>query len=112
MGHLMLTPSALRSLGADGRFLVVGFAGGEIPRIPLNLPLLKRISIVGVNWGGYIAANPAQSRPVVDALLDWIARGKLTPAAGECFPLSEAGVAMMKMLRRESIGKTVIRNQE
>lgn len=103
---------ALRSLGADGRFLVVGFAAGDIPRIPLNLALLKRISIVGVNWGGYIAANPTESRPVVDALLAWIAEGRLKPAAGETFSLAQSGTAMMKMLSRQAIGKIVIRNQE
>lgn len=102
---------ALRSLGPDGRFLVVGFAAGEIPRIPLNLALLKRISIVGVNWGGYIAGNPAESRPVLDRLLSEIARDRLHPVAGETFPLAEAGQAMMRMLRRQTVGKVVIQNQ-
>ncbi len=99
---------AFRSLGAGGRYLVVGFAAGDIPRIPLNLPLLKRTSIVGVNWGGHIAANPGESRPVVNTLLEWIAEGKLHPAAGECYPLENAGKAMMNMLDRKAIGKTVI----
>lgn len=99
---------ALRSLGPDGRFLVVGFAAGDIPRIPLNLPLLKRISITGVNWGGFVAANPGESRPVLNALLEWITAGKLAPRAGESFPLEKAGDAMMKMLDRKAIGKTVI----
>ncbi|XOV87884.1 MAG: NADPH:quinone oxidoreductase family protein [Pseudomonadota bacterium] len=99
---------AFRSLGAGGRYLVVGFAGGEIPRIPLNLPLLKRSSIIGVNWGGHIAANPGESRPVINTLLEWIAEGRLHPAAGECYPLEKAGKAMTNMLNRKAIGKTVI----
>ena len=100
--------SALRSLGPGGRFLVVGFATGEIPKIPLNLALLKRCSIVGVNWGGHIAANPTASKPVTTRLLEWIAARKLKPEAGEIYSLEEAGAAMMKMLNREAIGKVVI----
>lgn len=99
---------ALRSLGAGGRFLVVGFATGDIPKVPLNLALLKRCSIVGVNWGGHIMANPTASKPVTTRLLEWIAARKLNPEAGEVFPLDEAGNAMMKMLNREAIGKIVI----
>lgn len=100
---------ALRSLAPGGRFLVVGFAAGEIPRLPANLVLLKRCSIVGVNWGGHIAANPAESRRVLAALLDWIASGRIRPRAGERFGLDEAGDAMKRMLDRKAIGKIVIR---
>ena len=99
---------ALRSLGPDGRFLVVGFAGGGIASIPLNLTLLKRCSIVGVNWGGYVGANPAEAVPVMQALMKWIEEGKLNPAAGQSFSLDNAGDAMMKMLNREAIGKVVV----
>ncbi len=99
---------ALRSLGADGRFLVVGFAAGEIPRIPLNLVLLKRCSIIGVNWGGFIGANPGEARPVLTTLLEWIAAGKLHPQPGECYPLEQAGKALSNILNRKSMGKTVI----
>lgn len=99
---------ALRSLGADGRFLVVGFAGGSIASIPLNLTLLKRCSIVGVNWGGYITTNPTEAVPVMRELMKWIEEGKLHPAAGQSFSLENAGEAMMKMLNREALGKIVI----
>jgi len=99
---------ALRSLSPGGRFLVVGFAGGGIASIPLNLTLLKRCSIVGVNWGGYIAANPSEAAPVMQTLMDWIESGQLHPAAGQSFSLQQAGSAMMKMLNRESLGKLVI----
>lgn len=100
---------ALRSLAPGGRFLVVGFASGDIARIPLNLPLLKRISIIGVNWGGSVAANPGESARVVGALLARIQKGELNPKAGESFLLEEAGSAMMKMLERKAIGKVVIK---
>ncbi|MBV1879209.1 MAG: NADPH:quinone oxidoreductase family protein [Pseudomonadales bacterium] len=99
---------ALRSLAPEGRYLVVGFAAGDIPKIPLNLALLKQIQIIGVNWGGYIAVNPTKTRPVLTKLLEWIASGKLKPKAGECFSLQQAGTAMMKMLDRKAIGKIVI----
>jgi len=99
---------ALRCLGPDGRFLVVGFAAGSIPSVPLNLPLLKRCAIIGVNWGGYIAENPSESRPVLTVLLEWIAAKKLKPQAGETASLKKAGNAMMKMLNRKAIGKIVI----
>ena len=99
---------ALRSLGPDGRFLVVGFATGEIPKVPLNLALLKRCAIIGVNWGGFVAANPNEMRPVLTTLLQWIAEGRLHPAAGETMPLQKAGSAMMKMLNRQTIGKMVV----
>ncbi len=100
---------ALRSLAPDGRFLVVGFAAGDIPRIPLNLPLLKRVAIIGVNWGGYVAGDLARSQPVVDRLLELIETGRLSPQAGETFPLEQSGSAMMKMLERKAIGKIVVR---
>lgn len=99
---------ALRSLGAGGRFLVVGFATGDIPKVPLNLTLLKQCSVIGVNWGGHLALNPTASKPVTTRLLEWIAARKLNPAAGELFTLDQAGDAMMKMLNRKAIGKVVI----
>jgi NADPH:quinone reductase len=103
---------ALRSLSPDGRFLVVGFASGEIPKLPLNLTLLKRISIIGVNWGGYIAAKPRESRPVINSLIQWIRDGLLHPEAGEVYTLEDAGIAMKNMLDRKAIGKTIISLEE
>lgn len=99
---------ALRSLGAGGRFLVVGFASGKIASVPLNLPLLKRCNILGINWGAFVAANEKVSRPVVTNLIQKIAGRSLKPHPGETFPLAQAGPAMMKMLNRQSIGKIVI----
>lgn len=103
---------ALRSLGPDGRFLVVGFASGDIPRFPVNLTLLKRCSIVGVNWGGHIAANPSVAKEVLNTLMQWISLGKINPRSGEAFRMKDSGKAMMKMLNRKAIGKVVIHPQK
>jgi len=99
---------ALRSLGPNGRYLVVGFASGDIPRFPVNLVLLKRCSIVGVNWGGHIAANPSASKEVLTTMTQWVAESRINPQPGESFALADAGQAMMKMLNRQAIGKIVI----
>ena len=99
---------ALRSLGPDGRFLVVGFDSGDIPKFPVNLVLLKRCSIIGVNWGGHIAANPSVAKEVLNTLMEWITSGKISPRSGETFRLQDTGKAMMKMLSRKAIGKIII----
>jgi len=99
---------ALRSLGPGGRFLVVGFASGKIASVPLNLPLLKRCNILGINWGAFVAANDKVTRPVVTELIQKIAGKILRPAPGETFPLEEAGIALSKMLNRQAIGKIVV----
>src|SRR5262245_9140434 len=70
---------ALRSLGWNGRFLVVGFAAGEIPKIPLNLALLKGCSIVGVFWGSFMRKETAASVRNQAQLMNWLAAGKLKP---------------------------------
>ena len=103
---------ALRSLGPDGRYLVVGFASGDIPKFPVNLVLLKRCSIVGVNWGGHITENPSTSREVLTTLLEWVSVGKINPASSDAYSLEDTGKAMMKMLDRKAIGKIVIHPHE
>lgn len=101
--------AAFRSLAPGGRHLVVGFAAGDIPRIPLNLPLLKRASIVGVDWGGEIRANPASNIPLMQKLTEWAAAGKIHPEPAASFPLAEAPAVLQRLLDRESVGKPVIR---
>jgi len=99
---------ALRSLGPGGRFLVVGFATGDIPKFPINLVLLKRCSIIGVNWGGHITENPSVAKSVLTTLMELITSGKINPTSGETFKLKDTGKAMMKMLGRKAIGKVII----
>lgn len=103
-----LSELALRSLGHGGRHLVIGFASGTIPRIPLNLPLLKRCRIVGVDWGGWMREDPSRNVPLLTQLMEWVALGSLHPAAGQTYTLDKAGVAMRDLLDRKVVGKAVV----
>ncbi len=102
-----LAEPALRCLAPAGRFLVVGFVTG-IAAIPLNLPLLKRISISGVNWGGEVMENPAVVPPVLEQLVDWTLEGRLRAAPHQVYSLDEAGEAFSAIFERRSAGKVVI----
>jgi len=102
------TELALRSLAPDGRLLVVGFASGAIPKIPLNLALLKRCSIVGVDWGGDSRANPELNEPLMDTLLDWYSTERLKPANVVERKLSECREALADQLAGKIIGKLVL----
>lgn len=99
---------AFRSLSPGGRFLVVGFAAGEIPAIPLNLALLKRSSIVGVDWGGEARANPGINETLLRTLFDWLSAGKLKPAETVQRPISEIREALNEQLAGEVVGKLVL----
>jgi NADPH:quinone reductase len=101
--------TALRCLAPGGRHLVVGFAAGTIPRIPLNLALLKRCAIVGVDWGGHIRANPGANVPLLGALLDWVEGGRLHPEPSRTFPFEQAPAVLQDLLDRRAVGKPVIR---
>lgn len=100
--------TAFRCLAPGGRHLVVGFAGGDIPRIPLNLPLLKRASIVGVDWGGHVRADPAHAAPLMARLLTLVQEKKINPQPGATFPFNEAPNVLTRLVNRDSIGKPVI----
>lgn len=99
---------ALRSMAWDGRFLVVGFAAGEIPRIPLNLPLLKGCSVVGVFWGAFTGREPARNARNIEQLLAWLGEGKLTPHVSATYPLEDAGAALADLAERRAQGKVVV----
>ncbi len=99
---------ALRSLAWRGRHLVVGFAAGEIPKVPLNLTLLKGCSIVGVFWGDFLRREPDAFRQSVAQLGAWYAAGKLRPHISATFPLSRAGEAIKLMAARQAVGKIVV----
>jgi NADPH:quinone reductase len=100
--------AALRSIAWMGRFLVVGFAAGPIPKIPLNLALLKSCDICGVFWGEAAVRDPASIRANITQVLDWVAEGKLTPHIHAVLPLSRIGDAIAMLDRREATGKVVI----
>jgi NADPH:quinone reductase len=102
------TEPALRSLRWRGRLLVVGFAAGEIPKIPINLTLLKGCSIVGVNIGGFSRNEPDQFAARVGQLTRWFQEGKLKPHVSETMALERAPDAIARMAARQVQGKIVL----
>lgn len=99
---------ALRALGWEGRFLVIGFAGGEIPKIPLNLPLLKGCDIRGVFWGAAIQRNPDQHRTNMRQILDWVEDGAIRPHIHATYTLDQASNALQDLADRKVKGKAVV----
>ncbi len=99
---------ALRSMAWRGRYLVVGFAAGDIPKIPLNLTLLKGSSIVGVFWGSFVKNEPAASAQNMQALMGLLAQGKLKPLISATYPLSRAADALNAVMNRKAVGKIVL----
>jgi NADPH:quinone reductase-like Zn-dependent oxidoreductase len=99
---------ALRSIAWEGRYLVVGFPAG-IPRLPLNLTLLKSCDVCGVFWGAFAARDPAANQAHVEWLFRLWAEGQISPRVTEVFELADGGKAIAKMAAREAIGKLVVR---
>lgn len=102
------TEPALRSLAWRGRLLVVGFAAGDIPRIPLNLALLKGCSIVGVFWGDFARREPDALSQQMQRLASGFSKGRLKPHIAATFPLEEGASALRKMADRRVSGKIVL----
>ena len=102
------TELALRSTAWRGRLLVIGFAAGEIPKIPLNLTLLKGCSIVGVFWGDWARREPQPFGASLRQLGKWYAEGKLKPHVSASFPLERAADALKLMAERKVKGKVVV----
>jgi NADPH2:quinone reductase len=103
-----LSEPALRSMAWNGRFLVVGFAAGDIPRIPLNLPLLKGCSVVGVFWGAFTGKEPDRHAANIAELLGWMAEGRISPHVSATYPLERAGEAISELAERRATGKVVV----
>jgi len=99
---------ALRAMNWDGRYLVIGFAAGEIPRVPLNLTLLKSCQIVGVFLGAASARDPKSGNQRLRELTDMIASGKLKPLVSAHIPLARAGEALRLLMDRKALGKVVV----
>ena len=99
---------AFRSLAWRGRLLVVGFAAGDIPKLPLNLALLKGASVVGVFWGDFARREPQQFAQSVGQLARWYAEGKLRPHVSQTLPLARAADALKLMAARQVKGKLVL----
>ena len=102
------TETALRAMAWGGRLLVIGFAAGDIPKIPINLALLKERSIIGVYWGESIKHDPEGHARNVKQLVEWLVAGKVNPVISERVPLSEAAAAMKRMFNRQVKGKIVV----
>lgn len=99
---------ALRSIAWKGRFLVVGFASGPIPSIPLNLALLKGCEIVGVFWGAFTAREPGLHRENVAELIRLYEDGRIRPLVSKTYGLAEGGQAIRDMMERRVTGKVVV----
>ncbi len=103
-----LTEPAFRSIAWGGRHLVIGFAGGAIPSLPLNLPLLKGASVIGVFWGAFEQREPAANARHLAQLLEWVAQGIIAPVVSARYPLSNGAAALRDILERRVVGKVVI----
>jgi NADPH2:quinone reductase len=99
---------ALRSIAWRGRHLVVGFANGEIPKLPWNLMLLKGASVVGVFWGDFVRREPQANLAAMRQMLGWMAEGKLRPLVSRRYPLADTAQALNDMAERKVTGKVVI----
>jgi NADPH2:quinone reductase len=100
--------AAMRCIAWEGRLLVVGFASGRIPSLPVNLVLLKGCQVVGVFWGAFTAREPERNAANMALLADWCERGTLHPLVSQTYALEDAGRALRDMLERKVVGKVVL----
>ena len=100
--------AAIRSLAWEGRHLVIGFAAGDIPRIPLNLTLLKGASLVGVFWGTFTMRDPRRNQEYLRELATWYMEGKLKPHISATYSLDHASDALRALIERKITGKAVL----
>jgi NADPH2:quinone reductase len=100
--------AALRAIAWQGRHLVVGFASGEIPKLPLNLTLLKGCSVVGVYFGDWVRHEPQAYRAALDRLTHWAADDKLSCHVHHAYPLAETPQALKALTQRKAMGKVIV----
>ena len=103
-----LAEQAIRATAWEGRFLVIGFAAGDIPKIPLNLPLLKGCDIRGVFWGAAVERDPDGHRANMAQLLEWVKDGKLKPHIHATYPLEQISEALEEIAARRVFGKVIV----
>jgi NADPH2:quinone reductase len=99
---------AVRSMGWNGRYLVIGFASGPIPSIPLNLTLLKGCALVGVFWGRFTMEEPELHQANIKTVWQWFEEGKLKPVITDLFPIEEYEAAYAAMMERRAKGKVIL----
>jgi NADPH2:quinone reductase len=103
-----LAEAALRALKMNGRYLVIGFASGEIPRLPANQVLLNNRTVVGIDWGAWTMREPAAHRALLADLLTMVAEGRLSPVEPTAYPLDDAATALADLVGRRVAGKVVL----
>ena len=103
---------SLRALGWKGRYLVIGFASGEIPRLPLNIVMLKGCDVLGVFWTAFVEREPEAHRTNMVEVLNWCREGRLAPHVHGTFPLAETADALTLIQERKANGKVIVRPQE
>ena len=101
--------AALRGMDWGGRFLVIGFAAGDMPKLPLNLVLLRSYDVLGVYWGAWILRDPQGHRANMTQILDWCAQGKLSSHVHAAYRLEQAPAALKAMATRQVMGKVILR---
>lgn len=106
------TEQAFRSIAWEGRHLVIGFAAGEIPKLPLNLPLLKTASLVGAFWGAFVQRDPKRTREHLQELFALYQSKKVRPPITKTYPLAQAAQALRDVMERRVKGKVVILPRE
>ncbi len=100
--------AALRGMDWGGRYLVIGFAAGDMPKLPINLVLLRSYDVLGVHWGAWVQRNPQGHRANMTQILGWCAQGKLSSHVHAVYPLSDAPAALKAITARQVIGKAIL----
>jgi NADPH2:quinone reductase len=100
--------ASLRAIAWEGRFLVIGFAAGDIPKMPLNLALLKGCDIRGVFWGAWVRQNPEKNRANLEKLVKWASEGKISSHVDRTFPLAKTADALKVLAGRQAMGKVIL----
>lgn len=108
----LFSEQAFRAIAPMGRHLVIGFASGEVPAIPWNLPLLKSASITGVFWGNFFRKYPEANKINIQEILKWLSSGILVPQIDQVYRLSSAKDALIKIENREVIGKIILKTDQ
>ena len=106
-----LFDQAIRSIAWNGRLLVVGFASGRIPELPVNLALLKGAAVVGVFWGSFAQRQPQDNAANFQQLFTWYGEGKLKPLVSQVYPLEQAAQAINDLGQRKAVGKIVVQTR-
>lgn len=106
-----LFDQAIRAIAWNGRLLVVGFASGRIPELPVNLALLKGAAVVGVFWGSFAQRQPQDNAANFQQLFTWYGEGKLKPLVSQVYPLEQAAQAINDLGQRRAVGKVVVQTR-